>query len=164
MRKTLSMHNNKVLIDGVMVKEISVYVDDRGIVAEIVRADDPIYAGRFGQVYYATCNPGVVKAWHYHKIHTDVLYCIYGSAKLCLFDNREGSPTRGQTNIFILNEFNQEAVRIPPGVLHGQICLGSVPCIVLNVQSHLYDPADEFKIDPFDERFGGRDLWVVKSC
>ena len=157
------MHNNPKLINGVIVKEISVYVDDRGIVAEIVREDDPIYHGRFGQVYYATCNPGVVKAWHYHKVHTDILYCIYGSTKLCLYDDREGSPTKGVTNIFVMNEFNQIAVRVPPGVLHGQMCLGDVPCILLNVQSHLYDPADEFKIDPFDKRYGGQNLWTVKS-
>ena len=157
------MHTNERLIEGVMVKDLSVYVDERGIVVEIVRADDPIYHGQFGQVYYATCNPGVVKAWHYHKIHTDILYCIYGSAKLCLYDDREDSSTRCLTNVFVMNEFNQIAVRIPPGVLHGQMCLGNEPCIVLNVQSHLYDPADEFKIDPFDERYGGRDLWTVKS-
>ena len=157
------MHTNERLIEGVMVKDLSVYVDERGIVVEIVRADDPIYHGQFGQVYYATCNPGVVKAWHYHKIHTDILYCIYGSVKLCLYDDREGSATRGLTNVFVMNEFNQIAVRIPPGVLHGQMCLGNEPCIVLNVQSHLYDPADEFKIEPFDERYGGRELWTVKS-
>ena len=157
------MHTNERLIEGVMVKDLSVYVDERGIVVEIVRADDPIYHGQFGQVYYATCNPGVVKAWHYHKIHTDILYCIYGSVKLCLYDDRGGSPTKGLTNVFVMNEFNQIAVRIPPGVLHGQMCLGNEPCIVLNVQSHLYDPADEFKIEPFDERYGGRELWTVKS-
>jgi dTDP-4-dehydrorhamnose 3,5-epimerase len=157
------MHTNKQLIEGVIVKDLSVYVDERGIVVEIVREDDPIYPGQFGQVYYATCNPGVVKAWHYHQIHTDVLYCIYGSTKLYLYDDRQGSPTRGLTNTFIMNEFNQIAVRIPPGVLHGQMCLGNEPCILLNVQSHVYDIADEFKVDPFDERYGGRDLWTVKS-
>ncbi len=157
------MHTNKVLIDGVVVKDIRVHVDDRGIVAEIVRADDPIFHGRFGQVYYATCNPGVVKAWHYHKVHTDILYAIHGAAKLCLYDERDGSPTRGVTNVFVLNEYNQIAVRIPPGVLHGQACLGDRPCIVLNVQSHVYDPADEFKLDPFDPRYGGRELWTVQS-
>ena len=157
------MHSNKVLIDGVMVKDIGLYVDDRGIVAEIVRADDPIYHGRFGQVYYATCNPGVVKAWHYHKIHTDILYNIYGSTKVCLYDLRDDSPTKGVTNVFVMNEYNHIAVRVPPGVLHGQMCLGDVPAILLNVQSHIYDPSDEYKIDPFDERYGGKALWSVIS-
>ena len=157
------MHTNKTLIDGVMVKDIKVLVDDRGILAEIVRADDPIYHGRFGQMYYATTNPGVVKAWHYHEVHTDILYCIAGTAKMCLYDNRDGSPTKGVTNVFVMNEFNHIAVRIPPGVLHGQTALGTVPCVVLNLQSHLYDPADEFKLDPFDPRFGGAALWAVQS-
>jgi dTDP-4-dehydrorhamnose 3,5-epimerase len=157
------VYANKELIDGVIVKEISVYVDERGIVAEVVRADDPIYHGRFGQVYYATCNPGVIKAWHYHKVHSDILYCIHGSTKVCLFDDRDGSRTRGVTNVLVMNEFNQIAVRIPPGVLHGQMCLGAVPCTLLNVQSHVYDPRDELKVDPFDERYGGRELWTVKS-
>src|SRR5437867_9978370 len=112
------MHSNKRLIEGVAVKDLTLYVDDRGMVAEIVREDDPIYHGRFGQVYYATCNPGVVKAWHYHKIHSDILYNIYGATKVCLYDDREGSPTRGVTNVFVMNEFNHIAVSVPPGVLH----------------------------------------------
>ena len=157
------MHTNEQLIGGVVIKDISIYVDDRGIVAEIVREDDEIYHGRFGQVYYATCNPGIVKAWHYHKIHSDILYNIHGSTKLCLYDNRENSSTYGITNVFVMNQFNHIAVRVPPGVLHGQMCLGNESAILLNVQSHVYDPADEFKIDPFDERFPGREIWTVKS-
>lgn len=156
------MSNNKKLIYEVVVKEIRPYVDERGMVAEIVRADDPVYHGRFGQCYYATCNPGFIKAWHYHKVHTDILYCIHGKTKVCLYDKRQDSPTYKQVNKFIMDKDNRIAVRVPPGVLHGQMCLGKKPSILLNVQSHVYDPGDEFKIDPFDERFGGNKIWIAE--
>ena len=143
------MHSNPTLIHGVEIKPLRVYVDERGIVVEILRSDDPMFE-RFGQVYYATCNPGVVKAWHYHKIHTDYLYCIHGSAKLGLYDGREESPTKGLTNTFVLNEYNHLLVKVPPGVWHGNSCLGSEPCIMVNVPTHVYDPSDEYKHDPFD--------------
>ena len=154
------MHSNKQLIHGVEAKDLRLYVDERGIVVEILRSDDPIF-DQFGQVYYATCNPGVIKAWHYHKIHTDYLYCIYGSAKLGLYDAREDSPTHGLTNTFIMNEYNHLLVKVPPGVLHGQMCLSAVPCIMVNVPTHVYDPADEYKVDPFDPSIPYE--WEVKS-
>lgn len=154
------MHNNPALIHGVEVKAVRVYVDERGIVAEILRSDDPMFE-RFGQVYYATCNPGVVKAWHYHKIHTDYLYCIYGSTKVGLYDGREDSPTRGMANTFILGPYSHLVIKVPPGVLHGNMCLGDEPCILVNVPTHVYDPSDEYKLDPFDPSIPYH--WPVKS-
>ena len=57
-------------IEGVKVKALRVVPDERGRLMEILRCDDPLFE-KFGQVYVTTVYPGVVKAWHYHKIQTD---------------------------------------------------------------------------------------------
>ena len=58
------------MIDGVITKKLRVIPDQRGRLMEILRCDDPLFQ-KFGQVYMTTTYPGVVKAWHAHKIQTD---------------------------------------------------------------------------------------------
>nr|MBP7529564.1 dTDP-4-dehydrorhamnose 3,5-epimerase family protein [Syntrophorhabdaceae bacterium] len=87
------------MIDGVAVKTLNVIPDERGRLMEILRNDDDIFT-QFGQVYMTTTYPGVVKAWHYHKKQEDFIACIKGMIKLVLYDDREGSPTRGQIDEF----------------------------------------------------------------
>ncbi|MHB1415038.1 MAG: polysaccharide biosynthesis C-terminal domain-containing protein, partial [Chloroflexota bacterium] len=84
------------MIDGVKIVRLNPHADERGYLVEILRADDPHFI-RFGQVYVSTCYPGVVKAWHCHTKQTDTFFVVKGNAKIGIFDDREGSPTRGQT-------------------------------------------------------------------
>jgi dTDP-4-dehydrorhamnose 3,5-epimerase len=58
------------LIEGVAAKRAKVIPDERGRLGEIFRSDDPWFE-KFGQVYFTTTYPEVVKAWHYHKFQTD---------------------------------------------------------------------------------------------
>jgi len=139
------------LIEGVKIKQLVRHVDDRGFVMEILRDDDEIFRG-FGQVYITTCYPGVVKAWHKHERQYDNWCVIKGNVKAGLYDDREGSPTRGQTMSVILGELNPILLQIPPGVWHGQTPVGSETSILLNIPTRHYDhnEPDEQRRDPFD--------------
>ncbi|MHB8833692.1 MAG: dTDP-4-dehydrorhamnose 3,5-epimerase family protein, partial [Desulfobacteria bacterium] len=106
------------MIDGVMVKQLRVLPDERGRLMEILREDDEIYM-RFGQVYLTTGYPGVVKAWHYHKVQFDHFCVVKGMMKVALYDARDGSPTKGEVNEFFLGEHRPIVLRIPPLVYHG---------------------------------------------
>ena len=89
------------MIDGVKVKDLKVAPDERGLLMEMWRSDDPDFQ-KFGQVYVTMVYPGVVKAWHYHKLQTDHFVCVSGMAKVVLHDARENSlhrdssPMRGR--------------------------------------------------------------------
>src|SRR5262245_22866795 len=89
------------LIDGVKIKPLKLIPDERGVLAELVRRDDPMFT-KFGQVYMTTAYPGVVKGWHYHKIQIDNFSCVRGMIKLVLYDDREKSSTKGKVNEFFL--------------------------------------------------------------
>jgi len=91
------------LIEGVAARRAKVIPDERGRLGEIMRADDPWFE-KFGQVYFTTTYPGVVKAWHYHKKQTDHFYVTKGTLKVALYDEREDSPTRGTVNEIYLGE------------------------------------------------------------
>lgn len=137
------------MIDGVRVKNLKVIPDERGRLMEILRADDELFT-KFGQIYVTVAYPGVVKAWHYHKKQTDNLAVISGMMKLVLYDSRENSPTRNQTNELFFGIHNPQLIQIPPLVYHGFKCISEAESIVINCPSEVYNYSepDEFRIDP----------------
>jgi dTDP-4-dehydrorhamnose 3,5-epimerase len=136
------------MIDGVVVKKLKVIPDERGRLMEILRCDEEVF-GRFGQVYMTTTYPDVVKAWHLHKKQDDFITCVKGMLKLVLFDDREGSPTRGEVNQFFIGDYNPALVKVPRAVLHGWKCISRDEAIVVNVPTEPYDPEhpDEYRVD-----------------
>ncbi|MFQ5905482.1 MAG: dTDP-4-dehydrorhamnose 3,5-epimerase family protein [bacterium] len=139
------------MIDGVHVKKLRFIKDERGKLMEVLRKDDPFYS-RFGQAYVTTARPGVVKAWHYHKLQDDNIALIRGKVRLGLYDAREGSKTRGEVMELLADEENPLLVHIPAGVYHGFKGLGNEESMVMNVPTVPYNHKnpDEFRIDPFD--------------
>jgi len=142
---------SKQLIQGVQVKQLKWIPDERGKLMEMLRCDDTMFE-KFGQVYITTCYPGVVKAWHYHQNQADNMVVVKGMAKVALYDQREGSPTKGIINEFFICEDNPMLIHIPAMVLHGFKAYGFEPAYVVNTVTQPYNrqQPDEFRIDPFD--------------
>ncbi|MGE5553684.1 MAG: dTDP-4-dehydrorhamnose 3,5-epimerase family protein [Betaproteobacteria bacterium] len=140
---------NKRLIEGVKVKPLRVIPDERGRLMEILRADDELFE-KFGQVYLTTAYPGVVKAWHYHKRQDDHMTVVKGMMKIVLYDDREGSPTRGEINEFFLGDYNHLLLKIPKMVYHGFKCISETEAMVINVPTEVYNyqEPDEYRLDP----------------
>ena len=139
------------LIDGVEVRRAKVICDERGRLGEIMRADDKWFE-KFGQVYFTTTYPGIVKAWHYHKKQTDHFYVAKGLVKIALYDDRKESKTYGVVNQIYLGEHQPGMVKIPPGIQHGWMCVGKKEAYIINVVSEMYNrqEPDEFRTDPHD--------------
>jgi dTDP-4-dehydrorhamnose 3,5-epimerase len=136
-------------IVGVQTKTLRVIPDERGWLMEILRADDELFA-KFGQVYVSATYPGVVKAWHYHKVQIDNFVCVAGMVKLVLVDTRDGSPTKGAVNEFFLGTQNPTLVQVPNLVYHGWKCISTEPSLVVNVptEPYTYADPDEYRIEP----------------
>ena len=139
------------MIEGVKVKLLKVIPDERGRLMEIVRSDDNLLE-QFGQVYFTTAFPGVVKAWHYHCLQDDNFSCVAGRIKLGLYDARKDSPTKGETNEFYLSLDEPKVVHIPQGVYHGFKCVSKEEAMVINVVTQPYNHKnpDELRVDAFD--------------
>jgi dTDP-4-dehydrorhamnose 3,5-epimerase len=125
--------------------------DERGRLMEILRSDEELFVG-FGQAYLTSVYPGVVKAWHFHKRQTDNFVCVRGMIKLVLFDDRDGSPTRGEVDEFFIGDENHTLVQIPTDVYHGFKGIGTEEALVLNLPNQLYDyhQPDEHRLPPDD--------------
>lgn len=139
------------MIDGVKTKRLTVHPDCRGRLMEVLRRDDELFQ-QFGQVYITTVYPGVVKAWHYHKVQTDNLAAVVGMVQIALYDAREDSPTKGEVNVFYSGVHSPLLVQVPPMVYHGFKNVGLEEAVVLNVPTETYrhEQPDEYRIDPHE--------------
>jgi dTDP-4-dehydrorhamnose 3,5-epimerase len=136
-------------ISGVVVNELKLLPNDRGRLMEIQRADEPGFPG-FGQAYMTSTYDGVVKAWYRHETQVDQIVVLTGLLKLVLYDDRDGSPTKGVIQEVVLGELAPRLVRIPPGVWHGFQAIGGHEAFTLHLNTVPYDPArpDEERLPP----------------
>ena len=139
------------MIDGVKVKKLKIIPDERGRLMEILRRDDEFFE-KFGQVYMTTVKPGVVKAWHYHRLQRDNFCCVKGKIQIGLYDARKGSPTFGKTMNIIAGLEEPKLISIPPNVYHGFKGIDEEESIVINTPTEPYNHAkpDEYRLDPYD--------------
>lgn len=139
-----------VEIEGVIVRELTCYSDERGWLCELFRCDefDPAVLPVMG--YLSVTLPGVARGPHEHQDQTDFFGFVGPSDfELYLWDNRPESPTHGASQRVIVGESCKCSVIIPPGIVHAYRNVGSVPGYVFNGPNRLY--AGEGKREPVDE-------------
>lgn len=136
------------MIHGVQLTPLKKVCDERGRILHLFRRDWPIFKG-FGEAYFSVVNPGVVKAWHLHKENTLNYAAVAGMIKCVLYDDREGSPTRGEVSELFLGEHNYQLVTIPPGIWNGVKGISTVESLIAIVMDLPYNPEEVVRTDPF---------------
>jgi dTDP-4-dehydrorhamnose 3,5-epimerase len=136
------------VIEGVQVVPLRRIPDERGTVLHMLRRTDPHFR-EFGEIYFSTVYRGVVKGWHRHREMTLNYACPVGRIKLVLFDDRDGSPTRGEIQEEFLGPDDYSLVVIPPGVWNGFKGLTEPFALVANCCTHPHDPTRSERLDPF---------------
>jgi dTDP-4-dehydrorhamnose 3,5-epimerase len=139
------------MIDGVRIVPRARIPDERGTVMHMLKATDPEFLG-FGEIYFSTVYPGVVKGWHKHAEMTLNYVCVRGRIKLVLYDDREASPTQGEVMERFLGPDDYSLVQVPPGVWNGFKGIGTEAAIVANCSTHPHDPTRSIRLDPFDNQ------------
>lgn len=139
------------MIEGVKIKPIKRFADDRGFFSEIIKFGEETFA-EVKQTSYTETYPGVIKAFHWHKKQYDVWFPVKGNMQVVLCDMRDDSPTKGETQVIYAGESNPQLILIPPYVAHGYRVLGSKPASLFYHTSEAYDPAN-----PDEERIAWND-------
>ena len=119
------------MIDGVILTPLKQIFDERGKVMHMLREDSNIFT-RFGEIYFSSTYPGVVKAWHLHKRMTLNYAVVCGEIKLVLYDNRESSLTRGEVQEIFISPENYMLVTVPPLIWNGFKCVGTQSAVLAN--------------------------------
>ncbi|MBA3656402.1 MAG: dTDP-4-dehydrorhamnose 3,5-epimerase family protein [Gemmatimonadaceae bacterium] len=138
------------MIEGVSVTPLKQIFDERGRVMHMLREDSPGFT-RFGEIYFSSTHPGAIKAWHLHKRMTLNYAVIYGEIKLVLYDDREGSATRGALEEIFLSPENYNLVTVPPLIWNGFKGIGDKSAILANCANLPHDPDEIERKSPFDD-------------
>jgi len=136
-------------IEGIRFFPLRRIPDERGTIFHMLKCTDPHFK-QFGEIYFSTIYPGVIKGWHKHRDMTLNYACIFGRIKLVLHDDREGSRTKGTTMEVFLGPDNYSLVVIGPDIWNGFKGLSEPYSIVANCCTHPHDPSRSIRMDPFN--------------
>lgn len=148
-------------MEGVIVKELNKFADQRGWLAEIFRQDETEFTPQMG--YVSVTKPGVIRGPHEHKDQSDCfIFLGPGTFEVHLWDRRVGSTTEGEHLVITAGEAKPSMVIVPPGVVHGYKCTSEQDGYCINLPDRLYrgenkknevdeirweiDPASPYKI------------------
>ena len=139
------------MIDGVIVTPLRQILDERGKVMHMLRVGDPPFL-KFGEIYFSCVYPGAIKGWHIHRVMTLNYAVPHGRIKFVLYDERTGSPTRGEVQELFLGPDSYCLVTVPPMVWNGFKGIGNETAVVANCATIPHDPGEIDRRDPFDPK------------
>ena len=134
------------MIEGVVIKKLKKIPDERGKVMHMLKRTD-LEFNRFGEIYFSTVYPKVVKGWHIHTKMELNYAVVVGNVKLVLYDDRENSKTRGIVMEMVVGEKNYVLVKVPKMVWNGFMGLGVKEAVVANCASLPHDPKEILRLD-----------------
>ena len=140
------------MIAGVIITPLKQIKDNRGKIMHMLRNDSPIFKS-FGEIYFSTVNPNIIKAWHLHKEATLNYACVKGKVELALFDDRNQSKTNGEYQKIILSPENYCLVTIPPFIWNGFKGLDKDESIIANCLDQPHDENEMVRKDLDDNYF-----------
>lgn len=125
------------MIEGVIIKSLKKYSDNRGYLTEIWRQDELDHEAKMS--YLSLTLPGVVRGPHEHRYQADCFIFVGpGEFDLHLWDRRENSSTFKNYEKIRAGESEPLLVVVPPGVVHGYKCVSSEAALSINLPDKLY--------------------------
>lgn len=137
------------LIDGVSLRSVALWPDDRGWFLEVARMGQAQVSGfdpATTQVSSALSYPGTIKAFHFHRHQTDYWVPVAGMLQVALVDLRKDSRTFGWKNTLYVGALRPAGIIVPPGVGHGYKVIGNDNAVLVYVTNRIYNPEDEGRV------------------
>ena len=126
-------------IDGIIIKKLTKYTDQRGWLIETYRQDEIEKKYLPAMSYLSMAYPDVVRGPHEHVHQTDLFGFVGPSTfKIFLWDNRKNSPTYLNKMIVLAGENEPKSVLVPPGVVHAYKNIGNILGMVTNYPNQLF--------------------------
>lgn len=160
------MKKNKIIIpifpketkiEGVVVRERSIFYDDRGFLIETFSATKENGKGVYS--YFSLTQPGFARdkdKFHFHKHQKDRFTIVFGKMWILLYDARKESSSFGRLEVLEVEGGNPEikekttfpvyTITIPEGVFHGIKNPGPNLAMLINHPTAEYNSEDEGRI------------------
>lgn len=156
-------------IPGVEILPLNRFNDETGSFMELMRLDTNGFMDDNGgptgfkprQVNYSILESLEIKAFHLHKIQTDVIFVAPESkVKLVLVDVREGNPRL--INTHVLGDMKSQLIKVPPGVAHGFKNISTEPGVLIYFTDVYFTPDGRdphFQEYRMDYNAFGKKIW-----
>ena len=123
------------MLEGVEVKPLKKFADERGFFAEVMREDWDVFKDGIVQANFSVSYPGVVRAWHRHlRGQVDYFVVLKGALKICAYDDESR-----ELDEIISTGDNLQVVRIPGHYWHGFKVIGNEKAYLVYFVNRLYD-------------------------
>ena len=143
------------MIQDVLITKLKKIPDERGAIFHMLREDDPHFK-KFGEIYFSTAYPGIIKGWHEHTKQTQNYAVVDGMIKLVLYDNRKNSKNFKKIQEIYMGDLNYLLVTIPTGIINAYKCISETKSILANCSTLPHNPDEmiNYEIDskkiPYD--------------
>ena len=141
-------------IEGALLQPLAVIPTPGGPVMHMLRPESallPDFHQCFGEIYFSEVLPGHVKAWKRHTRQVQHFAVPSGLLRIVLYDDRQGSATRGVLCELALGRpDNYALLRIPTGVWYGFAAMGDAPALICNCADIPHDPTEGQRL-PVDD-------------
>src|SRR4051794_39004218 len=107
------------LIEGVRGREGRNVGTSNGVTTGLFRRGWGIVEYEVPQIIHVALRGGALSAWHMHRKKTDHLFVVGGHLKVVLYDDRAGSHTQGQIDVFLLSPMRPQLLVVPASIWHG---------------------------------------------
>ena len=93
------------MIERLKIKKLVVHGDGKGDFKEILRHNEGLMSN-IAPISIGKTEPGIIKAFHWHKYQDDIFHVPKGEIKLVIYDPRNDSPTKGETQVLIFRRLS----------------------------------------------------------
>ncbi len=137
-------------IQGLVVRPVRKFVDERGWLAETFRHDEIEKQYQPQMSYVSLSIPNVTRGPHEHFEQSDLFVFLGpGNFKIWCWDNRKSSPTFGYRQVMFGGQDNPLSVLIPPGIVHAYRNISPDYSLVMNFPNRMF--MGEGRKSPIDE-------------
>lgn len=135
------------MIDGVILHDEKHIVVPKGDIYHAIKCTDAGFCG-FGEAYFSQIEEGAVKGWKRHNRMTLNLVVVTGAIKFVIYDDREGSKTKGQFEEITLSIIdNYKRLTVAPGLWMAFQGVGDGISMLMDVIPETHDPSEADRKD-----------------
>lgn len=125
------------MIDGVRIIPQKQIFDQRGAVYHVFRNDQ--HDVNVEEVYISRVNAGVTKGWKQHLQTWQRFVVPYGKMEIVLYDERDGSPSKGMFQRVVLDpKDNFARLELPPKIWYAFRCLSDDYSLMVNISEMIH--------------------------
>ena len=109
-------------IEGVILEKKQILDFSEGSIMHILNSTDEVFDD-FGEAYFSSIKPGIIKGWKKHKKMILNLVVLVGEIRFVIHDDRSKSVTNGKFMDFNLSRNNYQRLTLMPGLWFAFECI-----------------------------------------